>query len=102
MGAMFIGQQYLQNVQGYSTLAAGAAIIPAVAVHGARRAAIGRLVEPRGARFTLLAGYVFCVLGFATMFAALGRGQPVLAGRARLRRSWGSASGWRARRLRIH
>ena len=29
MGAMFIGQQYLQNVQGYSTLQAGAAIIPA-------------------------------------------------------------------------
>ena len=29
MGAMFIGQQYLQNVQGYSTLEAGAAIIPA-------------------------------------------------------------------------
>jgi hypothetical protein len=26
-----------------------------------------RLVEARGARFTLLAGYVFCLLGFATM-----------------------------------
>jgi len=29
MGAMFIGQQYLQNVLGYSTFEAGAAIIPA-------------------------------------------------------------------------
>ena len=30
MGAMFIGQQYLQNVLGYSTVEAGAAILPAV------------------------------------------------------------------------
>ena len=29
MGAMFIGQQFLQNVLGYSTLDAGAAILPA-------------------------------------------------------------------------
>ena len=30
MGAMFIGQQFLQNVLGYSPLDAGAAILPAV------------------------------------------------------------------------
>ena len=30
MGAMFIGQQFLQNVLGYSRLEAGAAILPAV------------------------------------------------------------------------
>ena len=29
MGAMFIGQQFLQNVLDYSTLEAGTAIIPA-------------------------------------------------------------------------
>ena len=29
MGAMFVGQQFLQNVLGYSTLQAGAAILPA-------------------------------------------------------------------------
>ena len=28
MGAMFIGQQFLQNVLGYRTLEAGAAILP--------------------------------------------------------------------------
>ncbi len=67
MGAMFVGQQFLQNVLGYSTLDAGLAILPAVAgmVVVAPRSA--RLVEARGARFTLLTGYVFCVLGFATM-----------------------------------
>jgi DHA2 family multidrug resistance protein-like MFS transporter len=67
MGAMFIGQQFLQNVLGYSTLAAGAAIIPAAVflVLVAPRSA--KLVEARGARFTLLLGYVFVLLGFTTM-----------------------------------
>ena len=59
MGAMFIGQQFLQNVLGYSTLEAGLAILPAAfcMVLVAPRSA--KLVEARGARFTLLFGYVF-------------------------------------------
>ncbi|MEV0947223.1 MFS transporter [Rhodococcus sp. NPDC049939] len=63
MGAMFIGQQFLQNVLGYSTLAAGSAIIPAAVamVFVAPRSAI--LVESHGSRFTLLLGYLFVVLG---------------------------------------
>jgi EmrB/QacA subfamily drug resistance transporter len=67
MGAMFIGQQFLQNVLGYSTLDAGAAILPGAVfmVLAAPRSA--KLVEARGARFTLLVGYVFCLLGFLVM-----------------------------------
>jgi DHA2 family multidrug resistance protein-like MFS transporter len=67
MGAMFIGQQFLQNVLGYSTIDAGLAILPAVffMVIVAPRSA--KLVEARGARFTLLFGYVFVFLGFLTM-----------------------------------
>jgi EmrB/QacA subfamily drug resistance transporter len=67
MAAMFIGQQYLQNVLKYSTLDAGLAILPAVVgmVVVAPRSA--KLVESKGARFTLLVGYVFCLLGFVTM-----------------------------------
>jgi DHA2 family multidrug resistance protein-like MFS transporter len=67
MGAMFIGQQFLQNVLGYSTLDAGLAILPAAVcmVIAAPRSA--KLVEARGARFTLLVGYVFCLLGFIVM-----------------------------------
>src|SRR5262249_3586382 len=69
MGAMFIGQQFLQNVLGYNTLDAGAAIIPGALgmVIAAPRSA--KLVEAKGARFTLLCGYVFCFLGFLTMLA---------------------------------
>jgi MFS transporter, DHA2 family, multidrug resistance protein len=67
MGAMFIGQQFLQNVLGYSTLQAGLAILPAAfcMVLVAPRSA--KIVEARGARFTLLLGYVFVLLGFLTM-----------------------------------
>ncbi len=67
MGAMFIGQQFLQNVLGYSTLGSGAAILPAAALMVIVAPRSARLVEARGARFTLLCGYVFCLLGFLTM-----------------------------------
>jgi MFS transporter, DHA2 family, multidrug resistance protein len=67
MGAMFIGQQFLQNVLGYSTFEAGLSILPAAAflVLVAPRSA--KLVDARGARFTLLTGYFFCLLGFLVM-----------------------------------
>jgi len=67
MGAMFIGQQFLQNVLEYSTLDSGLAILPAAALMVVVAPRSAKLVEARGARFTLLVGYLFCVLGFLTM-----------------------------------
>ena len=67
MGAMFVSQQYLQNVLGYSTLEAGAAFLPAVVCMVLVAPRSAKLVEARGARFTLLCGYVFLLLAFATM-----------------------------------
>jgi MFS family permease len=67
MGAMFVGQQFLQNVLAYSPLEAGAAILPAAAMMVLIAPRSAKLVETRGARFTLLTGYVFCLLGFLTM-----------------------------------
>jgi MFS family permease len=67
MAALFIGQQFLQNVLGYSTFQAGLAILPAAAFMVVVAPRSARLVEVHGARFTLLAGYVFCLLGFLTM-----------------------------------
>jgi DHA2 family multidrug resistance protein-like MFS transporter len=67
MGAMFIGQQYLQNVLAYPTLNAGAAIIPAALAMVIVAPRSAKLVGARGARFTLLLGYVFVMLGFVTM-----------------------------------
>ena len=67
MGAMFIGQQFVQNVLGYSTLEAGLAILPAALgmIVVAPRSA--KLVESHGSRFTLLIGFVFCLLAFFEM-----------------------------------
>jgi MFS transporter, DHA2 family, multidrug resistance protein len=67
MAAMFVGQQFLQNVLGYSTLGAGAAILPAAVLMVIVAPRSAKLVEARGARFTLLLGYVFCLLGFLAM-----------------------------------
>ncbi len=67
MGAMFIGQQFLQNVLGYSTLEAGASILPAAVLMVLIAPRSAKLVASRGSRFTLLVGYFFVVLGFLTM-----------------------------------
>ena len=67
MGAMFIGQQFLQNVLDYSTVDAGLAILPAAAFMVVVAPRSAKLIEARGARFTLLLGYVFVLLGFLTM-----------------------------------
>jgi len=67
MGAMFIGQQYLQNVLGYSTLESGFAILPAAIFMVLLAPRSAKLVESRGARFTMLLGYAGVLLGFLTM-----------------------------------
>lgn len=71
MAAMFVGQQFLQNVLGYEPIQAGAAILPAVVLMVVVAPRSAKLVESRGARFTLLLGYVFCLLGFLAMLALL-------------------------------
>jgi MFS transporter, DHA2 family, multidrug resistance protein len=67
MASAFVGQQFLQNVLGYSTISAGAAILPAALMMVIVAPRSATLVESHGARFTLLCGYVFCLLGFVTM-----------------------------------
>jgi MFS transporter, DHA2 family, multidrug resistance protein len=67
MGAMYIGQQFLQNVLAYSTLDAGIAILPGVFFMVLVSPQSAKLVESRGSRFTLLVGYLFCLLSFLTM-----------------------------------
>jgi MFS transporter, DHA2 family, multidrug resistance protein len=69
MGAMFIGQQFLQNVLGYDTLEAGAAILPGAVMMVLIAPRSAKIVESRGSRLALLVGYAFCLLGFVTMLA---------------------------------
>ena len=67
MGAMFIGQQFLQNVLGYSTISSGLAILPAAVFMVLIAPRSAKLVDSHGSRFTLLVGYAFVLLGFLTM-----------------------------------
>jgi DHA2 family multidrug resistance protein-like MFS transporter len=74
MGAMFIGQQFLQNVLNYSTEDAGRAILPAAICMVLVAPRSAKLVDRFGARFTLLFGYCFCLSGFLTMLLFWGEG----------------------------
>ncbi len=76
MGSMFIGQQYMQDVLGFSPINAA---IPALfagffMILAAPRSA--KLVEERGSRATLLLGYIFILIGFLAMLLLWQEGTP--------------------------
>lgn len=68
MGAFFIGQQFLQNVLGYSTFQAGAAVLPAAVMMIAMSPVAGMLIPRIGSRSTLMIGFVAVGVAFALMF----------------------------------
>jgi DHA2 family multidrug resistance protein-like MFS transporter len=67
MGAMFVGQQFLQNILGYDTLEAGLAVVPAAIGLLLVAPVSARLVTARGSRATMLTGYALVFAGFVTM-----------------------------------
>lgn len=67
VGAMFIGQQYLQNVLGYSTWNAGLSVLPAAVFMVVGAPVSARLIGWRGSRDALLVGFVIAGLGFVVM-----------------------------------
>lgn len=67
MGAVYIGQQFLQNILHYSTFYAGLSVLPGAVCMILFAPLSARLVGSKGSRFTLLAGYLFCALGFLVM-----------------------------------
>ena len=76
MGIAFINQQYLQNVLGYSTLAAGGAILPVVAFMVLVAPRSAKPVESRGSRSTLLLGQSVLGLAFIGMLLLWKEGTP--------------------------
>jgi MFS transporter, DHA2 family, multidrug resistance protein len=76
MGIAFVNQQYLQNVQGYSSFQAGAAILPAVLFMVLVAPRSAKLVQARGSRFTLLLGQSMLALAFIGMIVLWGDGSP--------------------------
>ena len=63
LAALFVGQQFLQNVLGYSTLEAGSTMLPSAVAMVVVAPYSARLIHAKGARFTLLTGYAFILAG---------------------------------------
>lgn len=85
MGGMFIGQQFMQNVLGYSPIEAGAAVLPMAIGMVGMAPVSARLVTGLGSRVTLLIGFAFAAAGFVEMLVLWDTGTPyVVVGTAYL------------------
>ena len=69
IGAMFIGQQFTQNVLGDEPLSAAVAALPMAVMMAVCGQLAGRLVLARGGRDTFAIGLVAVALGFVVMLA---------------------------------
>lgn len=67
MGTLFIGQQFLQNVLGYSTFEAGLSIVPAAVLMVLVAPRSAKIIGKRGTRDSILIGQAFVLLGFLAM-----------------------------------
>jgi EmrB/QacA subfamily drug resistance transporter len=67
MGAMFIGQQFLQNVLAYSTVDAGIAILPGAIFMVLVAPRSAKIIDSHGTRVCVLIGQAFVFLGFLWM-----------------------------------
>jgi MFS transporter, DHA2 family, multidrug resistance protein len=76
MGAMFIGQQFLQNVLAYSTVDAGLSILPAAVFMVLVAPRSAKIIESHGTRVCVLFGQAFVLLGFLWMLLLWKQGIP--------------------------
>jgi MFS family permease len=67
IGAMFIGQQFTQNVLGYSTLEAAEVVLPAAIFTALGGALGGKLISGKGSQFTFMLGLGSVALAFTIM-----------------------------------
>ena len=76
MGAMFIGQQFLQNVLGYSTVDAGLSILPAAVFMVLVAPRSAKIIGAYGTRVSVLIGQAFVLAGFLWMLLLWKEGIP--------------------------
>lgn len=67
IGAMFIGQQFTQNVLGYSALEAAAVVVPAAVFTAIFGQIAGRIINARGSQFTFMLGLGAVAAAFTIM-----------------------------------
>ncbi len=78
MGALFLGQQFTQNVLGYDTLNAALVTLPSTIFMVGLAPLAGRMVNRRGSRFTLLVGLLVVAVGFALIVVGWRDGASVI------------------------
>jgi DHA2 family multidrug resistance protein-like MFS transporter len=69
IGAMFIGQQFTQNVLQYDTFKAAAVVIPSAVMTAVFGQLAGRLISSRGSRPAFVLGLTSVALAFVVMLA---------------------------------
>lgn len=69
IGAMFIGQQFTQNVLGYDTLTAAAVVLPAAICTALFGQVAGRLIPRFGSQFTFMIGLGSLAAALTVMLA---------------------------------
>ncbi len=67
IGSIFVGEQFMQSVLGYSALEAGLAVIPAAVGLVISAPIAARLVTAQGTRVAIFTGYLIVLLGFISM-----------------------------------
>jgi DHA2 family multidrug resistance protein-like MFS transporter len=77
IGAMFIGQQFTQNVLQYDTLVAAAVVVPSAVCTAIFGQLAGRLVSARGSRVSFMLGLSSVAAAFAVMLAAWREGASI-------------------------
>ena len=70
IGAMFIGQQFTQNVLGYNTLDAALVVVPAAIFTAIMGQLSGGIINRYGSRLSLMLGLASVALAFTVMLVA--------------------------------
>ncbi len=78
IGAMFIGQQFTQNVLGYATLDAALVVLPAALMTAVGGQLAGRVITKRGSRASFIIGLGSVAFAFAIMLVTWRSGVSVV------------------------
>ncbi len=77
IGAMFVGQQFTQNVLGYGTLNAAMVVLPAAFMTAIGGQLAGRVIARRGSRTSFMIGLSAVAVAFAVMLVTWRSGASV-------------------------
>jgi len=77
IGAMFIGQQFTQNVLGYDSLEAAAVVLPAAVCTALFGQLAGRLINARGSQFTFMLGLGSVAAAFTVILITWAQGAAI-------------------------